>query len=185
VGVSKPLSSHCDSREKLPNCWEVDRYPEDASMNVCSLSGRIAYRPELRYQASGKPELSLRISVPNGKRDGQQFFLPYDVTVYGQSCEPLAELLEAGDLVELTGQNARPKLPTKPGGKPIPAAICFSVTRLSGSDATEHEASPAYGSGAEQPAITQEAVSVPEPKPPVKKGRARYPQHLKAAWMPN
>jgi hypothetical protein len=80
--------------------------------------------------------------VPNGERDGVQFVLPYDVTVYGQSCEPLFESLEVGDLVELSGQNARPKLPTKPGGKPIPAAICFSVTRLSGSDATEHEASP-------------------------------------------
>jgi hypothetical protein len=32
-------------------------------MNVCSLSGRLTWPPELRYQANGKPELSLRLSV--------------------------------------------------------------------------------------------------------------------------
>jgi single-stranded DNA-binding protein len=110
------------------------------SMNVCSLSGRLTWRPELRYRADGKPELTFRLTVLNGERDGTQFYLPYDITVYGNQCEPLAELLDAGDLVELTGQNARPKLPTKPGMKPIPAAICFSVTRLSGSASGEHEA---------------------------------------------
>jgi hypothetical protein len=41
-------------------------------MNACSLSGRLTWRPELRYQSSGKPELSLRLSVPNGERDGTQ-----------------------------------------------------------------------------------------------------------------
>jgi single-stranded DNA-binding protein len=114
------------------------------SMNVCSLSGRLTWRPELRYRADGKPELTFRLTVLNGERDGTQFYLPYDITVYGNQCEPLAELLDAGDLVELTGQNARPKLPTKPGMKPIPAAICFSVTRLSGSASGEHEADAEY-----------------------------------------
>jgi hypothetical protein len=37
-------------------------------MNVCSLSGRLTWRPELCYQASGKPELTFRLTVPNGER---------------------------------------------------------------------------------------------------------------------
>jgi hypothetical protein len=102
-------------------------------MNVCSLSGRLTWPPELRYQANGKPELSFRLSVPNGERDGKRFFLPFDVTVYGQSCESLAESLERDDLVELTGQNTWPKPSRKPGGAAIPAVICFGVTKLSGS----------------------------------------------------
>ena len=63
----------------------------------------------MRYKPNGKPELSLRLSVPNGERDGKRFFLPVDVTVYGQACEGLAEALERDDLVELTGQTTWPK----------------------------------------------------------------------------
>jgi hypothetical protein len=62
-------------------------------MNVCSLSGRLTWRPALRYQANGKPELTFRLTVPNGERDGTQFSLPYEIIVYGNQCEPLAELL--------------------------------------------------------------------------------------------
>jgi single-stranded DNA-binding protein len=127
-------------------------------MNTCTLSGRLTWDPELRYQANGKPELLLRVSVPNGEREGKQFYLPYDVTVYGQSCEPLAESLEAGDLVEVTGQNAWPKAPRKPGGKWIPAAICFGVTRLSGPALSEHEQPPEYGQEGDDAAVPGEDV---------------------------
>jgi hypothetical protein len=44
------------------------------SMNVCSLSGRLTWRPELRYRADGKPELTFRLTVLNGERDGTQFY---------------------------------------------------------------------------------------------------------------
>jgi hypothetical protein len=42
------------------------------AMNVCILSGRLTRPPELRYQANCKPELTLRLTVPNGERDGTQ-----------------------------------------------------------------------------------------------------------------
>ena len=150
-------------------------------MNVCSLSGRLTWQPELRYQANGKPELYLRVSVPNGEQEGQQFFLPYDVLVYGKDCEPLAEQLEAGDLVELTGQNAWPKAPRKPGGKWIPAAICFGVTRLSGSAATD-----AYGSGADDEQIPLEPVSGSAPTSAKPVRRRGYPKAaLQGGFQPN
>jgi single-stranded DNA-binding protein len=148
-------------------------------MNVCSLSGRLTWRPELRYQSNGKPELTFRLTVPNGERDGTQFYLPYDITVYGNQCEPLAELLDAGDLVELTGQNARPKLPTKPGMKPIPAAICFSVTRLSGTASGEHEASPEYP---HEGSDVASLVEVPEPVREPKVRKRPVPKHLQKPW---
>lgn len=150
-------------------------------MNTCSLSGRLTWDPELRYQASGKPELYLRVAVPNGSKDGTPFYLPFDITVYGKDCEPLAESLVAGDLVELTGQNSWPKAPRKPGGKWIPAAICFSVTRLTGSATREHEPAPEYGHEGDD-------VAVPTASPELVPARkARKPSRTRAsmlAWSP-
>jgi single-stranded DNA-binding protein len=168
--------------EKYPKIATISVNPIGESMNVCCLSGRLTRRPELRYQASGKPELTLSLTIPNGERDGTQFYLPYDVTVYGQDCEPLAESLDEGDLVELTGQNTRPKLPAKPGMKPIPAAICFHVTRLSAAAATEHERSPEYGHEVEVASPTE----TPEPRtePPSKSRRPRVPKIAQRPWVP-
>jgi single-stranded DNA-binding protein len=157
-------------------------------MNTCSLSGRLTWDPELRYQSSGKPELYFRLSVPNGGREGTQFYLPYDIVVYGKDCEPLAESLVAGDLVELTGQNAWPKAPRKPGGKWIPAAICFSVTRLSGPALSEHEPAPEYEREGDDVAVPSDAPE-PVPAPPAKKGKLRtqgpgWKSQLREPWTP-
>jgi single-stranded DNA-binding protein len=147
-------------------------------MNVCILSGRLTWQPELRYQPNGKPELSLRLSVPNGERDGKRFFLPFDVTVYGQSCEILAECLEPDDLVELTGQTTWPKPSRKPGGKPIPAVICFGVTKLSGSASGGHEAD------AEDPHEGGDMASMVETSEPVREQKVRRPRVPKIAQRP-
>jgi single-stranded DNA-binding protein len=141
-------------------------------MNVCSVSGRLTWQPELRHQPNGKPELSLRLSVPNGERDGKRFFLPVDVTVFGQACESLAECLEPNDLVELTGQMTWPKPSRKPGGSAIPAVVCFGVTKLSGAASTEHERSPEYVSEVASPTETHESATAP----PVKPRRRSYPK---------
>jgi hypothetical protein len=135
----------------------------------------------LRYQANGKPELSIRVSVPNGERDGKRFYLPFDVTVYGQACESLAESLERDDLVELTGQNAWPKPSRKPGGAAIPAVICFGVTKLSGSASGEHEQAPPYGQEGDDAALPLQAPkAVAEPKP----RRPHYPKVTREPWQP-
>jgi hypothetical protein len=150
-------------------------------MNACSLSGRLTWPPELRYQANGKPELSLRLSVPNGERDGKRFFLPFDVTVYGQSCESLAESLERDDLVELAGQNTWPKPSRKPGGAAIPAVICFSVTKLSGSVLSEHECSPEYGQEEDEVSVSTEVPKVVAERKP---RRPHYPKATREPWRP-
>ena len=156
---------------------------EVRTMNSCTLSGCLTWNPELRYQSNGKPELYIRVAVPNGEKEGTQFFLPFDVTVFGKDCEPLAKVLEAGDLVELTGQNAWPKAPRKPGGKWIPAAICFGVTRLAGAVVSAHEPSPEYGHGreGEDAAVRSEAS---EPVPQRKPRKPTYPKALREPWTP-
>jgi hypothetical protein len=63
----------------------------------------------------------------------------------------------------------------KPGMKPIPAAICFSVTRLSGAVATEHERSPEYVCEEAEVALpTETPEPTPEPRPKVR--RRSYPK---------
>ena len=137
-------------------------------MNVSHYSGRISNRGvELRYQASGKPELSFLLLVPNGERDGKRFTLPVGVTVYGHMCEDLAASLEPNDLVELTGQNTWPNSATKRGGAAIPAVVCFGVTRLA--EAAMGERSAEAGTLASNP----EPVATPASKPP---RRRPYPR---------
>lgn len=151
-----------------------------APMNTCSVSGRLTWDPELRYQPNGKPELSLRVTVPNGERDGKRFYLPFDVTVFGKDCETLAVSLERDDLVELTGQNAWPKPSRKPGGAAIPAVICFSVTKLSGAAGLEHEAAPEYATdGSSGP------PQDPPPAPESKKGKPRYAKYRPEPGAPH
>jgi hypothetical protein len=106
-------------------------------MNVAIVSGRISPRGvELRYQSSGKPELSFVLLVDNGERDGKKFTLPIAVTVYGNASEGLAASLEPDDLVELTGKTTWPKAPTKPDGSAMPAIVCFEVYRLAATPAS-------------------------------------------------
>jgi single-stranded DNA-binding protein len=157
-------------------------------MNTCNLSGRLTWDPQLRYQSSGKPELSLRVAVPNGERDGKRFYLPFDVTVFGHACELLAESLERDDLVELTGQTTWPKPSKKPGGAAIPAVVCFSVTKLAGSLSGEHEPSPAYSTEADAPAVPTEAAE-PVAGPRGKKRRLKtqgpgWKSQLREPWLP-
>jgi hypothetical protein len=138
----------------------------------------------LRYQANGKPELSLRLSVSNGERDGKRFSLPVDVTVFGQACESLAESLERDDLVELTGQTTWPKPSRKPGGTAIPAVVCFGVTKLSGVASTEHERSPEYVSEEVEVASPTETHE-PAAEPPAKPRKPRYSKALGKPWTPS
>ena len=133
----------------------------------------------MRYQANGKPELHLRVAVPNGEREGTQFFLPFDVIVYGKDCEPLAELLEAGDLVELTGQNAWPKAPKEPGGKWIPAVICFGVDPAGRRLPANTKPPLSMDMRGDDAALTHERASVPEthkgkPQPTGAQTRGRH-----------
>jgi single-stranded DNA-binding protein len=99
--------------------------------NVCVISGWVSeYGPTLRYLESGNPELPMTILVDEVGRDGRTYPLFCPVVVYGHPCEALAEGLEGGDLVLVTGRLAWAKRSTKAGENAGLAVTCFNVETL-------------------------------------------------------
>jgi single-stranded DNA-binding protein len=145
--------------------------------NICILSGRISdYGPKLRYLESGKPELALTLCCDEPSRDGRMFTVYVPVLVYGNQCESLAETLEAGDVVLVTGKLAWTKKTTKDGEKSGLAVTTFAVEVLS--RLPQHETSPSYATASMSGGENVQSGGDTDVAPS-KKGRPRYPK-----WKP-
>jgi single-stranded DNA-binding protein len=147
----------------------VDPVAGESMSNVCVLSGRISdYGPKLRPLPSGKWELSFTVCCDEPGRDGQIYTTFIPVLVHGAACEPLAETLEPGDIVHVTGKLSWTKKVSKGEEKSGLAVTTFGVEVLVKAEVSN--------------TVTAELESTVEPEPttsPPKKGKPHYPK-----WKP-
>ena len=73
-----------------------------------TVEGNLTADPRFNYTSNGKPVCNLRIAVSSRRkgRDGEYADTPpvfYDLTVWGQPAEHVAESLHSGDRVLVTG----------------------------------------------------------------------------------
>ena len=74
-------------------------------LNSCALVGRIATDPELKHTTSGTAVCNFRLAVERARKaDGQPDADFIDVVAFGKSAEFVAEYLDKGALVGVTGR---------------------------------------------------------------------------------
>jgi hypothetical protein len=99
----------------------------------------------------------------------------------GTKAPEVAETINSGDLLLVEGS-----LSWKAGRGSQEAGklqvVCFDVERLQDSTRTDHEASPAYGSGSDEAAFNHEAPSTPKTHKPRK---PRYGKPRQQPWAPS
>ncbi len=76
--------------------------------SLITVEGNLTNDPRFNYTSTGKAVANLRIAVSSRRkgRDGEYADTPpvfYDVTVWGQPAEHVADCLHAGDRVLITG----------------------------------------------------------------------------------
>jgi single-strand DNA-binding protein len=70
-------------------------------MNQVNLIGRLTRDPELRQTASGDPVANIRLAV-DGRSDNDTVYV--DVASFGKGAEAIAQYLEKGRLVAVSGR---------------------------------------------------------------------------------
>lgn len=87
-----------------------------------TISGTVVAQPELRFTSSGKAVVSLRVAANQRKRteaggwvDGDSCFL--DVSAWEDKAESIAELVEKGSRVLVTGTLRQRQFEDKDGNK--------------------------------------------------------------------
>ncbi len=74
-------------------------------LNACALVGRIATDPEIKHTTSGTAVCNLRIAVERTRKvDGQPDADFIDIVAFGKSAEFVAQYLDKGALVAVTGR---------------------------------------------------------------------------------
>jgi primosomal replication protein N len=74
------------------------------NLNSVQLAGVVKVAPSLTYSREGVPTLHLLLSIEEETRSGKTFTLGIPVAVVGDRAESLAERLEAGDVVIVSGK---------------------------------------------------------------------------------
>ena len=132
--------------------------------NVCVISVRISdYGPKLRPLPSGKWELSFTLCCDELGRDGQVYTTYVPVLVHGAACEPLAETLEPGDIVLVTGRLAWTKKVSKGEEKSGLAVTTYGVEVLVRAEVRGMDA-----------AVLESPTELEPTAPPTKKGKPHY-----------
>ena len=75
-------------------------------INTCTLSGRIATDPEMRYTTTGKAVVNFRLAVDRGRKgqDGQEQADFLDIVTFEKTAEFVAQWLDKGALVGVEGR---------------------------------------------------------------------------------
>lgn len=126
-------------------------------MNVVAISGRLVRDPELRHTAGGTSVANFTIAVDRaGQKEGDEFLAGFfDVTVWKERGEWVAQYLNKGSRVEVTGELRHRKWETQEGQKRSTVEINafrvdFGETRA---ERTEREGGQgSLGGGGSQPA---------------------------------
>jgi single-stranded DNA-binding protein len=98
-------------------------------MNAVHLSGAIGqYGVKIAYTEQAKPQTSFTLIVEEPGREGATFKTFVPICIVGPQAEHYAEILEAGDLVMVSGKLQYKSGRTKESGKLL--VTCFAVERL-------------------------------------------------------
>jgi single-stranded DNA-binding protein len=157
--------------------FRISSTSEDTPVNKAIISGEVSsYGPKISWTESGKPQTAFTLVLDKA---GYKTFIP--CLCVGTKAPEVAETINSGDLLLVEGS-----LSWKAGRGSQEAGklqvVCFDVERLQDSTRTDHEASPAYGSGSDEAAFNHEAPSTPKTHKPRK---PRYGKPRRQPWAPS
>lgn len=113
-------------------------------MNNISIVGRIGKVSELRYTQGGKAVLNFSVATDNGKDGGGEKRKPtwFEIALWEKQAENLAEYLQKGGLVGVTGNVALKVDEGKDGEKYPKLVINFPRVELLGGNKNNAEREP-------------------------------------------
>ncbi|MGH8069282.1 MAG: single-stranded DNA-binding protein [Candidatus Entotheonellia bacterium] len=104
-------------------------------MNAVHLAGKVGdYGCRITWTEQSKPQTSFTLIVEEAGRDGASFKTFVPICIIGTQAEPLAERLEAGDHVLVSGKLSYKSGKTKDAGRVM--VMCFGVEVLATAPAT-------------------------------------------------
>jgi single-strand DNA-binding protein len=74
------------------------------NINKVIIAGKVTDGPKLTYSSEGTPQCSFTLIVEEPGRDGTSFKVFVPVEVFGKQAEPVAEEVNAGDIVLVDGK---------------------------------------------------------------------------------
>ena len=116
-----------------------------SDMNTVNLVGRCARTPELR-EAGATSVLNIRLAFTTQRKAGDAWEdMPnyVDVVTFGRRAEVLADMLDKGDRIGITGRLSWREWETKDGGKRQSLEVVASDIHLLGAPKAREDAPPA------------------------------------------
>lgn len=92
-----------------------------SSINTATLVGRLTRDPELRHTAGGTPVANIAVAINSREKDPSGEWADradyFDVTVFGNQAETVAQYLAKGRLVGVTGRLRQDRWDAQDGSK--------------------------------------------------------------------
>jgi single-strand DNA-binding protein len=137
-------------------------------INNCTLVGRIANDPEMRYTTSGMAVVSFRIAVSRQRKsaDGQEETDWLDIKAFGKSAEFVAQYMDKGSLVGVEGRIQSRNWQTNDGQKRYSVEIVANTVQALESKSEADRRRAAKGVSAPSVPTGPGGQAGPSPMPP-------------------